>query len=190
VVVQIRPATAADEPAIRDLITAAFGAEGAKVAGVWGDVVSEGLDRASLVAVDAAAVLGHVGVSHGWLDARERLLDVLILSPLSVLPDRQRGGIGTALLGAALDAARALGAPAVFLEGDPRYYGARGWEPASAYLIEPPSRRIPDPAFQIVMLDAEPLPPGRVVYRDVWWAHDCAGLRDPLLTEIETTLGS
>ena len=26
---------------------------------------------------------------------------------------------------------------------------------------------------------------GRLVYRDVWWRHDAAGLRDPLLAELE-----
>ena len=30
---------------------------------------------------------------------------------------------------------------------------------------------------------------GRLIYRDVWWAHDCAGLRDPLLGELERILG-
>jgi putative acetyltransferase len=190
VVVQIRSANPDDSDAIGDLITRAFGEGGSKVTAVWRDVVGGGIDRASLVATDDAVVVGHVGLSHSWLDARDRLVDVLVLSPLSVLPDRQRGGIGTALLGAALDAARSLGAPAVFLEGDPRYYGARGWEPARAHRIEPPSRRIPGPAFQVVLLDdRQPLPPGQVVYREVWWAHDCVGLRDPLLAEIEAELG-
>lgn len=140
----------ADADAVADLITAAFGDEGATVSAVWRDVVARGLDRASLVAVEHDAVLGHVGLSHAWLDARERLVDVLVLSPLSVRPDRQGGGIGTALLAAAVDAAGALGAPAVFLEGDPRYYGARGFERASDHGCEAPSRRTPDPAFQVV----------------------------------------
>ena len=26
---------------------------------------------------------------------------------------------------------------------------------------------------------------GRLVYRDVWWQHDSAGLRDPVLAELE-----
>jgi putative acetyltransferase len=189
--VQIRPAASADSAAVADLVTTAFGEEGGKVAAVWRDLVGTGLVRASLVAVDGDAVVGHVGLSHGWLDARERLVDVLILSPLSVRPDRQGDGIGTALLAAAIDEAWSLGAPAVFLEGSPRYYGARGWQAASALGIEPPSRRIPVPAFQVAVLDQrEPLPPGRVVYRDVWWAHDCAGLRDPVLAEVEAALGS
>jgi hypothetical protein len=33
------------------------------------------------------------------------------------------------------------------------------------------------------------LPSGQVFYRDVWWRHDAAGLRDPMLAEIEEALG-
>ena len=134
--VQIRPATPADSAAIGDLITVAFGEEGTKVAAVWRDVVGGGLDRSSLVTVDDGDVVGHVGLSHSWLDARERLVDVLVLSPLSVHPERQRHGIGTALLAAALDAGRSLATPAVFLEGDPRYYGRRGFARASKHGFE------------------------------------------------------
>ena len=77
-----------------------------------------------------------------------------------------------------------------FLEGDPGYYGRRGFERASAHGFEAPSRRIPDPAFQVALLDAhEAWMTGRVLYRDVWWEHDCAGLRDPLLAQLEQSLG-
>src|ERR687897_374193 len=43
-------------------------------------------------------VVGCVALSRAWLDARERLVDVLVLSPLAVAPDRQRQGIGGRLL--------------------------------------------------------------------------------------------
>lgn len=188
---QIRTAAPDDSAAIGDLITLAFGEEGGKVAGVWRAIAARGLDRSSLVAVEGDTVVGHVGLSHSWLDARDRLVDVLVLSPLSVRPDRQGGGVGTALLTAALDAARASDAPMVVLEGDPRYYGPRGFARASAHGVEPASRRTPDAAFQVALLDGyEPWMTGRVVYRDVWWEHDCAGLRDPLLAQLEQTLGA
>ncbi len=195
----IRPATPADADAVVEVIRAAFGDEGDAVAAIWPDLVDRDLVRASLVAAeadgaggatDAGAVVGHVGLSHAWLDARSRLVDVLVLSPLSVLPGRQGDGIGTALLAAAVEHARQTGAPAVFLEGDPRYYGPRGFARASAHGCEAASRRTPDAAFQVVLLDAhEPWMTGRVVYRDVWWEHDAAGLRDPLLAQLEQALG-
>jgi putative acetyltransferase len=171
--------------AVSRVITGAFADRG-RVAALWGDVVARRLDRASRVAVDDGDVVGHVGLSHAWLDARRELVDVLILSPLSVRPDRQREGVGTALVAAAIAAAQDLGAPALFLEGSPGYYGPRGFEQASRMGFEAPSRRTPDPAFRVALL-----PPyadwmvGRVVYHDVWWEHDLAGLRDPELAEVE-----
>ena len=183
--VEIRPAGPSDAHGLAGVVRAAFAEEGPAVAAIWADVVARGLDRASLVAVDDE-VVGHVGLSHAWLDARRQLVDVLVLSPLSVRPDRQSAGIGTALLGAALEAATAAGAPAVFLEGSPHFYGRRGFARAGAHGFEAPSRRTPDAAFQVVLLPGhEAWMTGRVVYRDVWWEHDAAGLRDPVLAELE-----
>ena len=80
-----------------------------------------GTPAASIVAVDEASgeVVGHVGLSHAWLDARRELVDVWVLSPLSTRPDRERHGIGSALVAAAIEAARRRGVPALFLEGEP-----------------------------------------------------------------------
>ncbi|WP_084255396.1 GNAT family N-acetyltransferase [Nocardioides sp. J54] len=185
----VRPPSEADRDGVAAVITAAFGDEGGKIARLWSDVVGRGLVRAELVAVEDDRVVGHVGLSHAWLDARSELLDILVLSPLSVAPDQQKAGIGAALLAAAVKEAGRLGAPVVVLEGDPGYYSRHGWQPASSYGIEAPSPRIPEPAFQLVALPGhEPWMTGRVVYRDVWWEHDATGLRDPLLAQVEMSL--
>jgi putative acetyltransferase len=185
----IRPAGLADVDAVHDVIAAAFGEEGASIVDLWADVAARGHVRAELVAVDGGEVVGHVGLSHGWLDARQELVDVLVLSPLGILPDHQGAGVGAALLAAAVAEADRLGAPLVVLEGDPGYYSRHGWVAAASYGIEAPSRRIPAPACQVVALDAhEPWMTGRIVYRDVWWEHDAAGLRDPVLAQIEMGL--
>ena len=187
---QVRAATPADRTAVSTVIRGAFGAEspehGDQVVALWHDVVDSGLVRHSLVAVAGSQVIGHVGVSHAWLDARPALLDVLLLSPLSVTPSAQGQGIGGALLEAALSAAAADGTPMLVLEGSPHYYGSRGFERASRHGILAPSARTPEPAFQVALFEGwEPWMTGRVVYRDVWWAHDAAGLRDPELAVIE-----
>ena len=188
---EIRAQRSDEDAATLRLIAAAFGADGAAGVGVWSDVVARGLDRAQLVAADAdGELVGHVGLSHGWLDSRRALVDVLVLSPLSVAPARQGEGVGAALLKAAVAEADRLGAPVVVLEGDPGYYGRHGWSPAADLGIEAPTRRVPGPAFQAVPLAAyESWMTGRVVYRDVWWEHDSTGLRDPLLAQVETGLG-
>ena len=185
---EIRTPRPDEAEAVGEVIAGAF-ADGGHVAALWAAVVARELDRASLVAVDGDAVVGHVGVSHAWLDARRELVDVLILSPLSVRPERQGEGIGTALVAAAIEAARKLAAPALFLEGSPAFYGRRGFGRARESGFEAPSRRTPEPAFQVVLLPGyADWMVGRVVYRDVWWEYDAAGLRDPELTEIERAL--
>jgi len=187
--VEIRAQSLGEADAVEEVITAAF-ADGGQVGALWADVVARGLDRASLVAVDGDDVVGHVGLSHGWLDARRDLVDVLILSPLGVRPDRHGEGLGTALVGAAIDSAERLGAPCLFLEGSPAYYGRRGFQRASDKGFEAPSLRTPEPAFQVALLSGHAgWMVGRVVYRDVWWEHDAAGLRDPELAAIERALG-
>ena len=191
---QIRDALPADADDVRRVVAAAFGDgrgdHGAEVADLWDDVVAAGHVRASLLAVVDGEIVGHVGVSHSWVDARRELVDVLVLSPLSVLPDRQRAGVGTALVAAAIAAGRRLGAPALFLEGSPAYYGARGFLPGGAHGFLPASDRTPGPAFQVVLYDGhEEWMTGRLVYRDVWWQHDSAGLRDPALAELEERFG-
>ena len=186
----IRSEQDTDAAAVAEVLEQSFEEDAGRILEVLAGLRSTGDLQAGLVAEDRGEVVGYVALSRAWLDARERLVDVLVLSPLGVRPARQGQGIGTALLAAAVDAARAAGAPLVFLEGSPVFYGDRGWTPASAHGIERPSARIPDPACQVVLLDAhEPWMTGGLVYPDVWWRLDLVGLRDPLLAKLEAALG-
>ncbi|MFD0559993.1 putative acetyltransferase [Stackebrandtia endophytica] len=134
----------------------------------------------SFVAVVNDQVVGHVLLSAARVDAPRRIVDVLTLSPLAVLPEFQRRGIGTRLIAHALEAADRQGVPLVFLEGSPRYYGVRGFDSAAAAGFRSPSLRIPEPAFQVARLSAhEPWMTGTFVYSETFWALDCVGLRDP-----------
>ncbi|OMH36849.1 GNAT family N-acetyltransferase [Tersicoccus sp. Bi-70] len=120
---------------------------------------------------------------------RARLVDIVLLSPLSVVPDRQRSGIGGLLLRTAVKAALRR-SPVLALEGDPGYYGARGFDAAGDHGIVPPSDRIPPAACQVILgQDDEPWMTGRIVYPEVWWRHDAVGLRDPLLEQVEQQHG-
>ena len=124
-------------------------------------------------------VVGDVQLSVSWVDARDEIVEVLVLSPLAVAPAHQGRGIGTRLLEAATERACALGAPLLFLEGDPAYYGRRGWRPAGTLGFTAPSARIPGPAFQVRVLGDIDLASmgGALVYNDTFWSHDCVGLR-------------
>jgi putative acetyltransferase len=112
----------------------------------------------ALVAEDSGTIVGHVQLSVAWVGERE----VLALGPIGVAPDRQRAGIGTVLVAAALDEARSRAAIAVILLGDPSYYGPRGFEPAARYGFRNPfvgvaaeGFVIQEEDFQIAVLDED-----------------------------------
>jgi putative acetyltransferase len=180
--VSIRFETAADISAVAQVHERAFGPNNPVPALVDDLRHIEGpFPTVSLVAqTDMGLVVGHVMSSHAWLDAPRELVDVMVLSPLGVLPEWQRRGIGSDLLTHAIAASEGAGAPLLFLEGNPAYYGARGFQAAVPMGFRPPSLRIPEAAFQVARLsqDSDDLT-GTLVYRDVFWKHDCVGLRDP-----------
>lgn len=187
---EIREAGDVDHAAVEAVVEAAFGEDGAAINDVMARLRGVEDMAVELVAVSGDEVVGCVALSRAWLDARERLVDVLVLSPLAVAPDQQGRGIGTRLLDAVPEVAERLGAPLVFLEGAPGFYAARGWQPASVHDLERPSRRIPEPACLVRLLRGhEPWMTGRLVYPDVWWRLDLVGLRDPVLAQVEAASG-
>ena len=78
----------------------------------------------------------------------ERVVDVSSLSPLGVLPEFQRQGIGARLVADVLAEADSRGIPLVFLEGSPHYYGKRGFADATKLGFRPPTLRYPAGAFR------------------------------------------
>jgi putative acetyltransferase len=185
---EVRPEQPADREDVLRVIAAAFGDEGELVADIWAGLGHH--KRASLVVEQGGHVLGHVGLSRAWIDARRALVETWMLSPLSVVPERQGQGIGTALVASAVGVARGNGVPALFLEGSPSYYGARGFERADRRGFLPAAlERTPRVAFQCAVFDAwEDWMTGQLIYPDIWWTHGAAGLRDPDLAEIEERL--
>jgi putative acetyltransferase len=173
--VQVRRQRPAEAAAVHQVVAAAFG--DVAVARLWEDLAVRPRTE-SYVAEGDGALVGHVGLSWGWIDARDRLVDVLVLSPLSVAPDRQRRGVGRALVDHAVVSADRLGSPVLFLEGDPAYYSRLGFVEAAPHGFTPPSARIPLPAFQCVLLSAyDESVTGALVYPEAFWAHDSVGLR-------------
>lgn len=183
----IREATPADHAAIRSVIDHAFGRhEG--IADLVDDLRESGRVEVELVAEDAGVVVGHVALERAWVDDEEAVVDVLTLSPLSVSPMRQGAGLGTRLVEASLAAARERGEAYVFLEGDPGYYGARGFGAALEHGFLRPTDRIPGPAFQVAVLDDRGVT-GRLVYPDAFWRHHATGLRGERLAQVLAQLG-
>ena len=135
----------------------------------------------SYVATVDGNLAAHVAFTRGWIDAQARLVEVLILSPMSVVPDYQRQGIGSRLIRDALTSLHQRDDPLVFLEGDPRFYSRFGFRPGGEAGFLRPSVRIPEVAFQYFPLPGyDPSITGQLVYPDAFWNHDCVGLRPVL----------
>ncbi|QIK66742.1 N-acetyltransferase [Nocardioides sp. HDW12B] len=192
---ETRPEAPGEQAAVLDVVRRAFGAEdpaeGEAIAALVATMHAEAetLGAVSLVAVADGTVVGHVGLTRGWVDAPERLVAVPVLSPLSVLPERQGQGIGAALLEAAAAYADRTGAPLVVLEGAPDLYARHGYVAADSVGLERPSDRIPRPACQVRLLTAyDATLTGRIVYPDVFWRFDAVGLRGETLAMVEAAL--
>lgn len=177
--VVLRPEEPADEDRIRTAVVHAFESS----------VIGELVDRLraspdwvpglSFVAEREERIIGHVLFTRSLLDARKRLVDVLVLSPVSVVPDEQGKGVGSALIQHGLETVRHRPEPLVFLEGSPTYYARFGFEAAGPLGFRRPSLRIPQPAFQVLRLPTyEPWMTGTLVYSRIFWDLDCVGLRD------------
>lgn len=129
----------------------------------------------SLVAETGGEVVGHVAASPVRLDPAAPG-EWFGIGPLSVRPDRQKQGIGAALMEAALERLGEQGAAGVVLLGDPEYYRRFGFVQAAPL-------RFPDaPAefFQARFLgtrggDGPEFPASDVIYDDAFGARDADG---------------
>ena len=147
----IRTEIAADAAGIAALVTAAFrghpysdGTEAALVA----DLRKADGFLLSLVAKEGDLLLGHVAASPATLDGQGGWAAI---GPLAVLPGYQRGGIGRALMNAAL--ARLRGQRGVVLTGDAGYYGRFGF-------VAQPGLNVPGvPEEHVLGLAFAPHPP-------------------------------
>jgi putative acetyltransferase len=75
------------------------------------------------------------------------------LAPVAVLPDRQRGGIGSSLVKRGLEILRDRGCPFVIVLGHPEYYPRFGFELASNYGLYSQWDGVPDEAFMVMIMD-------------------------------------
>jgi putative acetyltransferase len=152
-----------DEAEVARVIEAAFG--DASVATFAEEIrASPGhVPELAFVVEEEGEIVAHTMLSRVRLAGPD--VDVLILTPMSVRPDRQRQGVGRALVEAALEAADARGEPVVLVEGVPSYYPQLGFVPATELGFERPDDRIPEAAWLVRPLGAyDPSLRGRVVY--------------------------
>lgn len=88
----------------------------------------------SLVGFADRALVGHVIFTTCSIAGRTD--KVALLGPLAVAPNRQRQGIGGALVREGFRRLKSDGVTQVYVLGDPEYYGRFGFEPANG--VTPP----------------------------------------------------
>ncbi len=158
--VTIRPEAAGDEPAIHRLTEAAFKnmafSEG-KEPRIVDRLRRDGDLALSLVAEDADRIVGHIAFSPVSIVGGTK--EWFGLGPVSVWPELQRSGIGSALIRRGIADLSQRGARGIVLLGDPHYYGRFGFEhvPELTYPGPPPQY------FQALLLDGD-MPSGEVTY--------------------------
>jgi putative acetyltransferase len=118
-----------DVPKIHAVNRAAF--DSATEADIVDVLRSDAENVVSLVAEEDGEIVGHIMFSPvqltGAADVR-----AMALAPLAVTPERQRAGIGSALVRAGLEECQRRGIDAVFVVGHPAYYPRFGFTPAAS----------------------------------------------------------
>lgn len=136
----IRNETPADHAEVYELVKAAFAA-----ADFSDGSEPDYLDRVrrsdafipelSLVALEGERIIGQIVLYKMRIECDDETQTQLVLSPLSVHPDRFGEGVGAALIEAGCERAAELGYGAVFLCGDAGYYTRFGFVPTYRYGI-------------------------------------------------------
>ena len=134
----IRPALAADLPAVLAVERAAFGSndEAELVRDLLGDPTAQPV--IDLLAEDDRAAIGHVLLTSAVLEGEGDVVEAMLLAPLAVMPGSQGLGVGASLVREALRVAAERGVGLVFVLGHPGYYPRCGFVPASPHGLHAP----------------------------------------------------
>jgi len=111
----------------------------------------------SLAAFEGEEAVGHVLLTSARVEGVPESVKAMLLAPLAVVPSRQRRGVGSELVQAALRNAKANGTALVFVLGYPDYYPRFGFVPAGAQGLDAPF----------------PIP---VEHADAWMVADLSGV--------------
>jgi putative acetyltransferase len=145
---QIRFERTVDAPRIHDVNQAAFGS--ATEADIVDALRATGVELISLVAEEDGDIVGHILFSPVTITGVAGLR-AMALAPMAAIPDRQRHGIGSALVHAGLEECRRRRVEAVFVIGHPEYYPRFGFTRASGFGVSA-EFDVPDDAFMALEL--------------------------------------
>ncbi|CAN3990913.1 GNAT family N-acetyltransferase [Methylocystis bryophila] len=121
-----RPVEPRDHAVTREIVDAAFTPE--DVAGFLDALRAAGCLIGEWLAEDESGVVGHIGFSRAHLERSDgERLPAAFLTPLGVRPERQRQGVGLALMRHALDRLEQGGENLYFVIGHATYYPKVGF---------------------------------------------------------------
>lgn len=161
----IRPETPDDHCAVSRVHRRAFNRS--EEADLVDRLRQEASPTVSLVATDDAVengagdplpILGHiffspVKIEPGTTEPEAQPVFAMGLAPMAVVPERQREGIGAALVEVGLRACRGIGTEAVVVLGHPGYYPRFGFHPAETFGLQS-EYDVPSEAFLAMELVA------------------------------------
>ena len=161
----IRRSRAEDRPFIERLYPLAFPDE--DLLPLVRQLLADETRGLSLVAIPDHDVAGHIFFTMCGVEGTAA--KAALLAPLAVAPERQRRGIGAALIREGLKHLKSAGVARVFVLGDPAYYGRSGFKPETGVA---PSYPLPEQyreAWQSLSLDASAEPAGgKLMVPEVW----------------------
>jgi putative acetyltransferase len=164
----IRPEASNDIKAIEEVTLAAF-------TGLFSDnptehLIVSGLREAgmlslSLIAEQDEQIVGHVAFSPVMIDGENK--DWYGLGPISVAPELQKQGIGSALIHDGLAKLRTMGAKGCVLEGSPDYYQRFGFRSYPGLTYE----FTPEPKYFMALPFYDEVPDGKVEYHKAFYVQ-------------------
>lgn len=163
--IEIRISRPGDWAALQRLYPAAFPDE--DLLPVVDELLKDEPNVLSLVAIQHENVISHIAFTRCTVEGFPNALS--LLAPLAVTPERQRQGIGSALIHEGIRRRRDEGAVRIYVLGDPAYYGRFGFQAESN--VQPPYP-LPEEwqgAWQsLVLQDEESRPAGVLTVTPPW----------------------
>lgn len=161
----IRPERPSDVAQVRDVNTAAFGQP--QEAELVDQLRRNCADAISLVA-DDHGIVGHLMFTPVSLKSGDRKILGMGLAPMAVRPERQRQGVGSALVRHGLEMQRQRGCPFVVVVGHPEYYPRFGFERALLHGIRSQWDGVAEDAWMVAIIDRQAMAgvSGVASYRD------------------------
>lgn len=135
----VRDVAGSDEAVIKELVTSAFGQDTeARLVHTLRHCGALVLEQVAVT--PAGEVVGHVAFSRvtPFAAGPGQALAVACMAPVSVWPEMQKQGVGSALISSSLGKLKQQGEDLVLVLGPPSYYPRFGFDPELARKVQAP----------------------------------------------------